>query len=165
MILIMCRNYTLAWCQTHPPLDIMAVKLQMMILSVILSRKLVSLDHILIASVSRNLIDHWFSRWPNAEQATRHHLNQQQSISTMYICGIRERWVNISRLYDAYMCQKKTLQWRHNEHDDVSNHQSRHYLLIRLFKAQIKENIKAPHHWPLYGDFTGDRWIPHTKGQ
>ena len=27
----------------------------------------------------------------------------------------------------------------------------------------IKENIKAPRHWPLCGEFTGDRWIPHTK--
>ena len=26
--------------------------------------------------------------------------------------------------------------------------------------AQIKENIKAPRHWPLLGEFTGDRWIP-----
>ena len=25
--------------------------------------------------------------------------------------------------------------------------------------------IKAPHHWPLWGEFTGDRWIPRTKGQ
>ena len=33
----------------------------------------------------------------------------------------------------------KTLQWRHNGHDKVSNHQPHHYLLIRLFKAQIKE--------------------------
>ena len=32
-------------------------------------------------------------------------------------------------------------------------------------QAQIKENIKAPLHWPLWGKFTGDRWIPHTKGQ
>ena len=31
--------------------------------------------------------------------------------------------------------------------------------------AQIKQNIKAPHHWPLWGEFTGDRWIPRTKGQ
>ena len=31
--------------------------------------------------------------------------------------------------------------------------------------AQIKENIKAPRHWPLWGEFTGDRWIPRTKGQ
>ena len=24
--------------------------------------------------------------------------------------------------------------------------------------AQIKENIKAPHHWPLCGEFTGHRF-------
>ena len=34
-----------------------------------------------------------------------------------------------------------------------------------LFLVQIKENIKAPRHWPWWGEFTGDRWIPHTKGQ
>ena len=35
----------------------------------------------------------------------------------------------------------------------------------RFIRAQIKENIKAPRHWPLYGEFTSDRWIPRTKGQ
>ena len=30
---------------------------------------------------------------------------------------------------------------------------------------QIKENNKSPRHWSLWGEFTGDRWIPHTKGQ
>ena len=34
-----------------------------------------------------------------------------------------------------------------------------------FIQAQIKESIKAPRHWPLWGEFTGDRWIPHTKGQ
>ena len=34
-----------------------------------------------------------------------------------------------------------------------------------LIQAQIKEHIKAPRHWPLWGEFTGHRWIPHTKGQ
>ena len=34
-----------------------------------------------------------------------------------------------------------------------------------LIPAQMKENIKALRHWPLWGEFTGDRWIPHTKGQ
>ena len=29
----------------------------------------------------------------------------------------------------------------------------------------MKENIKAPRHWPLWGEFTSDRWIPRTKGQ
>ena len=31
--------------------------------------------------------------------------------------------------------------------------------------AQNKENIKAPRLWPLWGEFIGDQWIPHTKGQ
>ena len=29
----------------------------------------------------------------------------------------------------------------------------------------IKANIKAPRYWPLVRGFTGDRWIPLTKGQ
>ena len=33
-----------------------------------------------------------------------------------------------------------------------------------VIQAQIKENIKAPRHWPWWGEFTGDRWIPRTKG-
>ena len=32
-----------------------------------------------------------------------------------------------------------------------------------LVQAQIKENIKAPRHWPLWGGFTGDRRISHTQ--
>ena len=43
---------------------------------------------------------------------------------------------------------KTPLQWRHNERDGVSNHQPHNCLLI-----------KAPRHWPLWGEFTGDRWI------
>ena len=34
-----------------------------------------------------------------------------------------------------------------------------------FIRVQIKVNIKAPRHWPLCGEFTGDRWIPRTKGQ
>ena len=33
-----------------------------------------------------------------------------------------------------------------------------------FIRAQIKDNIKAPRHWPLSGDFTGDRWIPRRNG-
>ena len=57
-----------------------------------------------------------------------------------------------------------SLHWRHNEGDGVSNHQPHDGLLNRLFR-QTKENIKAPRHWPLCGEFTGDRWISRTKGQ
>ena len=41
------------------------------------------------------------------------------------------------------------LHWRHNERDGVSNHQPHDCLLNRLFKAQIKENIKDPRHRPI----------------
>ena len=34
-----------------------------------------------------------------------------------------------------------------------------------VFSVQIKENIKAQRHWPSCGEFTDDRWIPHTNGQ
>ena len=33
------------------------------------------------------------------------------------------------------------------------------------FQGHIKENIKALRHLPLWGEFTGDRRIPLTKGQ
>ena len=42
------------------------------------------------------------------------------------------------------------LQWRHNERVGVSNKQPHDCLLKRLYKAQIKGNIKAPRHWPLW---------------
>ena len=52
------------------------------------------------------------------------------------------------------------LQWRHDECDGFSQ------LFAQLsVQVQIKENIKAPRQWPLCGEFTGDLWIPHTKGQ
>ena len=30
-------------------------------------------------------------------------------------------------------------------------------------KTQIKENLKALRHWPLWGEFTGDRWFPSQR--
>ena len=32
-------------------------------------------------------------------------------------------------------------------------------------QVQIKENIKAPCHWPWWGESTSDQWMPLTKGQ
>ena len=52
-----------------------------------------------------------------------------------------------------------------NDRVCVSNHKSHDCLLNRLFKVQIVENTKAPRHWHLYGEFTGDQWIPRTNGQ
>ena len=33
-----------------------------------------------------------------------------------------------------------------------------------VYSDADKKNIKAPRHWPLCGEFTGDRWIPRTDG-
>ena len=72
------------------------------------------------------------------------------------------RWlVNYSKVVFSY----QPLQWRHNERDGISNHERHDCLFNRLFEAQIKENIKAPRHWPLWEEFTGYQWIPRTKGQ
>ena len=35
----------------------------------------------------------------------------------------------------------------------------------KVCSGAIKENTKAQRHWSLWGEFSGDRWIPHTKGQ
>ena len=51
--------------------------------------------------------------------------------------------------------------WRHNGRDGVSNHQAKRLFIQRFIQAQMKENIKAPRHWP----FVSPRWIPRTKGQ
>ena len=40
-------------------------------------------------------------------------------------------------LYTFYL-----LQWRHNEHDSVSNHQPHDYLLSRLFRRRSKKTSK-----------------------
>ena len=48
----------------------------------------------------------------------------------------------------------------YDERDGISIHQTLDCLRNRLFKAQIKENVKAPRHWLLWWEFTGDRWIP-----
>ena len=41
------------------------------------------------------------------------------------------------------------LQWRHNGHPPLFTQP--------FIRAQIKENIEVPRHWPLCGEFTGDR--------
>ena len=51
--------------------------------------------------------------------------------------------------------------WRHNDHDGASNHQHNGCLLNRLFRR--KENIKAPGHWPLCGEFTGTGEFPAQR--
>ena len=55
---------------------------------------------------------------------------------------------------------KLTLQWRYNERDGVSNHQPTVYSGAGQRKHQSSASLAF-----VRGEFTGDRWIPHTKGQ
>ena len=61
--------------------------------------------------------------------------------------------------------------WSYHHYSDVTMGRWRlespaSRLLTQPFiQGQMKENIKAPRHWPLFGEFTGDRWIPRTNGQ
>ena len=59
--------------------------------------------------------------------------------------GLLIRWKEWSRRWSS-------LPWYHNELAAVSNHQPHECLFNRFFHAQIKENIKAPRHWPLCGN-------------
>ena len=53
-----------------------------------------------------------------------------------------------------------SLLWQHNERNGISNYQRLHCLPNCLFRCRSKKNIKAPHHWSLWGESTSDRWIP-----
>ena len=54
---------------------------------------------------------------------------------------------------------KRPLQWLYNGSDGVSNHQPHDCLLNALFRRRPKKTSK------FVREFTGDRWIPRTKGQ
>ena len=61
-----------------------------------------------------------------------------------------------------HACQQQrqqSLQWRHNGPDSVSNHQPHDYLFTQPFiQTQIKANIKAPRHWPLWPVNSLHKW-------
>ena len=42
--------------------------------------------------------------------------------------------------WEAWIIHVKPLQWRHNGHDGVSNHQPRHCLCSRIFRRKSKKN-------------------------
>ena len=53
-----------------------------------------------------------------------------------------------------------TLHWHHNERDGISSH--RRLLFAQPYvRSQIKENIKVPHHWPMWWESTDERHSPH----
>ena len=95
-----------------------------------------------------------------------------ENICSIILDLFRNIWLRESRFW---IKQSPLICWRHDMETfshywprvrgidwwPVSNHQPHHCLR----KAQTKENINALRHWPLCGEFTGDRWIPRTNGQ
>ena len=90
---------------------------------------------------------------------------------TWYLPNYPEKWNQVTlnvvlALYKLFANDILwTLQWRHNERDSVSNHQPHDRLLNRLIRRRSKKMLKLCCHWPLCGEFTGDRWIPRTNSQ
>ena len=81
------------------------------------------------------------------------HRNDEVWIESSYV---RENYTFV--LYpagDPIIQTLKSLRWRHNERDSVSNYQPHDFLLNRLFKRRSKRIIKAPRHWPLCGNSPG----------
>ena len=80
-----------------------------------------------------------------------------------YIITIRPYWKQNFIIYHISLdfCESMTnspvsFQWRHNECDGVSNLRRLDWLFNCLW---IKENTKAPRHWP----FMGIRHSPHKR--
>ena len=55
-----------------------------------------------------------------------------------------------------------TLLWRPIGRNGVSNHQPCDCLPNRLFRRRLNKHQSSAS-WSLWGEFTGDRWIPRTK--
>ena len=81
----------------------------------------------------------------------------------LYSLGASDEEVNKLATVRCLRALSISLQWRRDEQDGVSIHWRLDGLIKRLFRQ--KENVKAPFHWPLWGEFFGDLWIPLTKVQ
>ena len=64
--------------------------------------------------------------------------------------------------------EHRFLQWHYNNY--IMNAMSSQTTGISIVYSVVISGAdqwkhQAPRHWPLCGEFTGDRWIPRTKGQ
>ena len=96
------------------------------------------------------------------------------NVDEMYICLFNCGYINMPCPAPALQCTTlcKTefqfviaLRWRHNDARKRLKSPASRLFTQSFIQMQIKENIKAPRHWPLCGEFTVDRWIPRTNGQ
>ena len=72
---------------------------------------------------------------------------------------------NIEFVFDVHMTIQLKLKRFIHYSDVIMDAMASHITSFTIvyqpsIQAQIKENIKAPRHRPLCGEFTGQRWIP-----
>ena len=87
------------------------------------------------------------SKWCHCESCLQTKLTYSCKLAAQYLLTCE------GQVYSVFV--SFTLQWHHNERNDISNHWHFDCLLNHLL-AQIKESIKAPRHWPMWGEFTGE---------
>ena len=84
-------------------------------------------------------------------------------------CNVKTKHNNIEGAsYGTLHIRYETCEKHYN--DAIMGAMASQSPALRVFtqpfiQLQIKENVKAPLHWPLCGEFIGDRWIPRTNGQ
>ena len=79
---------------------------------------------------------------------------------TMHICITRPQWVKWHLIFADGIHSSDIIMG-----PMASQITSLTIVYSTDYSAHIKENIKALRHWPLWGEFIGDPWIPRTKGQ
>ena len=89
------------------------------------------------------------------------HLLCWKNVELLMSSNIYYSTLILRELYLTYGYFVLTLQWHHNDHDGVSNHQPHGCLPNRLFRRRSK---KTPN-LRVTVLFAGDRWIPRTNGQ
>ena len=98
--------------------------------------------------------NYWTGQWDMIRYLIFHEQNLQNTHNFAYV---------ISNSYKGeiviFWSSLQSLQWRHNERL-IS---PAFLLFTQPFVRLIREITKSPRHWPLWGEFTGDQWIPRTK--
>ena len=92
--------------------------------------------------------------------------NRHSYLFNVYFCKIQLQWNRhtlVEPTHYRLICEIATLQWRHNERDDVSNHQPHDRLLNRSFRRRSKKTSKlrvtglCAGNSPVTGEFLAQR--------
>ena len=96
------------------------------------------------------------------------HRNCARTLSIMYLPETLCAWAshrNCARTLSIMYLPETLCAWASHRNcaKNPTMNTTHDCLLEPSIQAQITENIKAPRHWPLCGEFTGDQWIPLHK--